>query len=103
MAGRTSTSTARHGRSCGTWGSKTIKTAPWTEIDIASTSYNTLRLIVTGATALFYVNDRYVATLDVSEKQVAGGVKIGTSFITGDYIAGRSTRYEGFSVATIEP
>jgi hypothetical protein len=60
---------------------------------------NLLRLSVHDNTALFFVNNQYVANLDVSEKNVAGNISIGIEFRGEDStLAGLSTRYENFTV-----
>lgn len=68
-------------------------------MDLAAGGSNTLKLVVTGNTALFFVNDRFIATLDVSAKMTGGDVRIATGFYTGDQITGRWTTFEGFTVS----
>jgi serine/threonine protein kinase len=68
-------------------------------MDLAAGGANSLKLVVSGNTALFFVNDAFVATLDVSAKTAAGDVRIGTGFYTGSQITGRWTAFEGFTIS----
>lgn len=62
---------------------------------------NVLRLVVRGGEGWFYVNGAFVAVLDLSAKQVAGGVSVVTGVIDADLIAVKSTGYDGFTVAEL--
>jgi hypothetical protein len=68
------------------------------DLDISPSGQNTLRLVVKDAQAFFYVNGVYVATLDVSTKQIEGDVAVATGIWSGDEITGRTTRYTEFTV-----
>ena len=59
---------------------------------------NHLRLVVNDKTAFFFVNGEYVATLDVSGRNVPGDVLVGIGYDDDREINGRSTRYKSFSV-----
>jgi hypothetical protein len=67
-------------------------------LDLSSNGSNDLRLVVRGDAAYFFVNDEYVATLDVSEKNAAGDVWVGTGFFSGYELIGKSTRYEDLTI-----
>jgi hypothetical protein len=71
-------------------------------LDLSAGGSNHLRLIVQGGAALFFVNGDYVSTLDVSARNLHGGVWIGTGFEVGREIQGESTRYEGFSLWSLD-
>jgi len=72
------------------------------DLVVSAGGSNHLRLIVQGDTALFFVNGNYVSTLDVSARNLYGYVWIGTSFEIGREIQGESTRYEGFSLWSLD-
>jgi hypothetical protein len=60
------------------------------DLDISPSGQNTLRLVVKDAQAFFYVNGTYVATLDVSTKQIGGDVAVAIGIWSGDEITGRT-------------
>jgi hypothetical protein len=68
------------------------------DLDISPSGQNTLRLVVKDTQAFFYVNGVYVATLDVSTKQIKGDVVVVIGIWQGDEITGRTTRYTEFTV-----
>ena len=71
-------------------------------IDDSVDGHNDLRLVVRGGTADFYVNNRFVATVDVSARIVAGRVSVGTGYAAGRLQAGAATRYEGFTIWSLD-
>jgi len=72
-----------------------------TNLNAAADGRNLLRLVVEDSRAWFFVNDQFVAQLDVSAKRVAGDVQLFTGVFGGNKIDGRSTRYSGFVVSEI--
>jgi hypothetical protein len=62
---------------------------------------NHLALSVKGDTALFFVNDTYIATIDVSGLRGAGSVSIATGMVKGDEVTGKSTGYSNFKVISL--
>jgi hypothetical protein len=74
----------------------------WPDLDRSVGGSNHLRLVVQGETALFFINETYVTTLDVSARNLFGGVWIGTGFETGHEILGESTRYQDFSIWSLD-
>ncbi|MBC7263400.1 MAG: tetratricopeptide repeat protein [Chloroflexi bacterium] len=86
------------GHTAGVWEYKNIASGQLTNLDTSATGANRLRLVVQGDTAFFFVNDEYITALDVSEKNVPGNVWLGTGMRRGYLIAGKSTRYEDFTV-----
>ncbi len=74
----------------------------WPGLDLSAGGSNHLRLVVQGEAALFFINGAYVSTLDVSARNLFGGVWIGTGFETGHEMLGRSTRYQDFSVWSLD-
>jgi len=78
--------------------SDTIDFGDLDNLDISANGSNHLRLVAKGATLFFFVNGRYIATLDISGKTDRGDVHVGTGFYNDDEINGKTTRYEGFTV-----
>ncbi len=59
---------------------------------------NTLKLIVTGSTGLFFVNDQFVSWLNLSDRTNSGQISLGTGFMNGHEVEGYSTRFEDLAV-----
>lgn len=55
-------------------------------------------VIVIGDSGVFYVNDRFVASLDLSGLTEAGDVTVATDIATAHEIEGEVTRFEDFTV-----
>lgn len=86
------------GHTAGVWEYKTIASGQLDNLDTSASGSNRLRLVVKSHSAFFFVNDEYITALDVSEKNVPGNVWLGTGMRQGYLIAGKSTRYEDFTV-----
>jgi serine/threonine-protein kinase len=71
-------------------------------LDTAPRGSNLLRLVVREGTAYFFINDLYIATLDVSRKLAPGDVVAVTGAVAGDKILGRATVYEGFAIWALQ-
>jgi serine/threonine-protein kinase len=69
-------------------------------LDTSAGGRNALRLAVFGPAADLYVNDAFVARLDVSAVRSAGDVAVATGIIGDNRLPGRVTRFEGFSIWT---
>jgi hypothetical protein len=67
-------------------------------IDTSKDGQNVVRLEVAGPSAELYINDHFVTTLDVSEKQVAGRLCVGTGILKNDKIPGETTDYTDYYV-----
>lgn len=63
---------------------------------------NSILLIVRDRVGLFYVNNRFVAKLDLSDRLNRGSIEIATGFLNGHEKAGYSTGFEEFSVYKLE-
>lgn len=59
---------------------------------------NEVILIAYGNRGVFLVNSALVARLDLSSRAEPGLISIGTGFVYGDEISGKSTRYTDFTV-----
>src|SRR5262249_37580530 len=71
-------------------------------MDVSAGGYNDIRIIFSGANAFFYANGRYIATLDPSSKMDPGDVTIATGLNDGREINGESTRFERFTVWSLD-
>ncbi len=67
-------------------------------IRTATSNRNHLRVITIGAEGWFFINDQFVAKLDLSGLQATGEVSAIASYFTGDGIDGYSTRFENFTI-----
>ncbi len=60
---------------------------------------NEMRVVATGERGWFFLNDRFVAELDLSGGATEGDVAVITGYHEGNEIEGRSTRFTGFAVS----
>lgn len=67
-------------------------------IDTSESGKNKILLNVHGGDAELYINNHFVSTLDVSDKQVAGYICAATGILKNDKIPGKSTFYDGLTV-----
>ena len=67
-------------------------------INTSSNGSNHLRIIVLENNAWFFINDNFVARLDLSDLGDPGDIFAVTGFFTGDEVAGESTSFENFTV-----
>jgi len=72
------------------------------QIDLSASAANLVQLAVQGTKADLFVNGEYVASLDVSQHQGHGQVLIGTGFYENSESLGAVTRYEQFTVWSLE-
>ena len=68
-------------------------------MDCAAAGANNLKIVASGNPTHVFVNDAFVARLDVSAATIAGDVRIGTGFYTSNRLTGRWTTFEGFTIA----
>lgn len=71
-------------------------------MDTSEDGHNDLRLVVRGRGAQFYVNDNFVAELDVSAHWKAGTIQVVTGSYQGNEVTGRSTAFENLIIREIE-
>lgn len=67
-------------------------------LNMGAGAANRLTLLADGETGYLFVNGRYVAALDLSARNVAGDVGVGTSFYEGNEVEGETTTYEEFTI-----
>jgi hypothetical protein len=70
--------------------------------DITVNGSNRIRLVAKDTSVYFFVNDKYVATLNVSKKLDSGDIYVATGIYGGHTINGKFTRYEGFTVWSLQ-
>ena len=75
-----------------------LATKQVSEIDTSSAGSNYMRLVLTGAQGLLYINGQYVADLRLQGLMEAGTVYAVGSYFTGHGVAGYSTRFEDFTI-----
>ncbi len=68
------------------------------DLGVASSMTNLLRLEVNGDQGQFFLNGDLVASLDTSALKEQGEVYIGAGFIEDNKLAGKSTRFEDFTI-----
>lgn len=71
------------------------------DLNVAFGQFNDVRLFVSESTGLLYVNDKYVATLNVSKNTTSKGVITVDSDFYYDEITGKVTRVENFTIYSI--
>jgi len=79
----------------GNW--NVISNGTLNNLDISPGGSNKVRLIVDKKLAFFYINDKFISTLDVYGNQYQGDVAI----VVRNEIAGEKTSYEGFTLWSI--
>ena len=62
---------------------------------------NHIRVIVLGGEGWLFIDGAHVGNLDLSGLLMAGGVSAVAGYFTGDGIAGKATRFEGFTIYSL--
>lgn len=70
-------------------------------LDVSAGGSNFIRLICQEDKGLFYLNENFIAELDLSGRMFSGDILIATGVYYGDEIDGETTRYQGFGVWSI--
>jgi hypothetical protein len=97
---RTWNLTLATGQNFATW--QRLGSGRLSNLNLDETGSNSIRMVVKGGLALFFLNDQYVATLDVSARQVVGNVSIVIGAYSDTELTGASTRYENFTVRSVQ-
>ena len=74
----------------GTFGESILRTAP--------NSSNSIRIVAIGKIGLFYLNERFISKLDLSNCADSGGLSIGIGFYDNMKVVGYSTRFREYAV-----
>ncbi|MEA2584531.1 MAG: eukaryotic-like serine/threonine-protein kinase, partial [Thermomicrobiales bacterium] len=80
----------------------TIATGPIPTLNTTANRSNLVRLVARGDEGWLFVNDVFVATLDLSAIDGGGAVGIGTGFEAGSERDGAETRYEGWAIWNLQ-
>ncbi len=72
-------------------------------LDVQPNQANQLTLVVLGDAGVFFLNEEFIATLDLSARQDEGEIALGTGFYTTNERQGATTEYEDFAVWSLEP
>ena len=67
-------------------------------LDVNAGSLNRLRLIAEGNQGFFFVNDTFIAELDLSSRANSGDISAATEIATANEMDGEATTYEGFTI-----
>jgi serine/threonine protein kinase len=67
-------------------------------LDTSPSGSNLLRLVVKDDKGYFFVNNDYVATLDLSPKMADGDIYAASAIVQGEGLPGEVTRFDGFKV-----
>jgi hypothetical protein len=94
----------------GDWKHSLVIDGEWTLIESGTVSdlrtgadeSNHLRIIVMGDSGEFYVNGQLVASLDMSGLTDAAYIKAATGIGGGDEIEGEVTRFEDFTIWSLD-
>jgi hypothetical protein len=66
------------------------------DMDVSSEGSNHLLLVVSGNEAFFFVNNKYVDKMDISQHTGGNEIMLGVEFVTDDEVDSEATRYENF-------
>jgi len=72
-------------------------------LNVLEGSTNRVQLAVRGGLGLFFVNDSYVASLDLSKKIVRGSISIGSAFLLDNNNPDQVVHYTDFSIWSLDP
>lgn len=67
-------------------------------LDTYAGGWNYVKLICVRDRGELYVNETFIAEMDLSARSNSGEVKLATGIFNGDEIAGETTYYEEFTV-----
>ena len=76
------------------------RTSPHISTDLSGSNH--LRIVALGEEGWLFINGVYIDKLDLSGLIEAGSVVAVSSYFEGDGVAGRSTRFEGFTIWTAD-
>lgn len=82
--------------------SKELGGGKLTKVDVSATGSNRMRLVVNDTAGYLFVNGDYVATVDLSENNAAGGLNISSGNRLVNMFPGMSTRYKDFIVSSLQ-
>jgi pSer/pThr/pTyr-binding forkhead associated (FHA) protein len=80
---------------------KTVAQGTVTNLNVSKDGTNQIGLVVNDRVAYFFLNSMYIATLDVSERNTAGSIYVGSGFVRTVKFQGCSTAYRNFIVRAL--
>jgi hypothetical protein len=80
----------------------TIAGGVLTNLDTTAQGTNRLRLIARGGTGFFFVNDSYVATLDLRRKIMRGDVLVASAFRVSNNNPDHTVQFRNFSIWSLD-
>jgi hypothetical protein len=80
---------------------KTVTQGTVTNLNVSKDGTNQIELVVNDRVAYFFLNGMYVSTLDVSERNTAGPIYVGSGFTDRTLFPGCSTPYKNFIVRAL--
>ena len=80
---------------------KTVTQGTVTNLNVSKDGTNQIELVVNDRVAYFFLNGMYVSTLDVSERNTAGPIYVGSGFTDRALFPGCSTPYKNFIVRAL--
>jgi TolB protein len=72
-------------------------------LDVSAGGLNRVTLLVEGAQGFLFVNDEYIAELDLTGRMNSGNISVASGIATDDEIDGETTTYEGFTIWSLVP
>ncbi|WP_420630058.1 serine/threonine protein kinase [Candidatus Leptofilum sp.] len=76
----------------------TVAEGELTNLNLGANEKNLLRVVVWGNVGYFFVNDVFVAELDLSSNQDSGDIQVFTAFYFDHEIEGEATEFENFTI-----
>jgi hypothetical protein len=67
-------------------------------LDVSENGWNQAKLIFKDDKGLFYLNDEFIAEMDLSERTNSGDIYVVTGVYSGDEITGKTTKYVDFTI-----
>ena len=80
---------------------KTVTQGTVTNLNVSKDGTNQIELVVNDRVAYFFLNGMYVSTLDVSGRNTAGPIYVGSGFTDRALFPGCSTPYKNFIVRAL--
>ncbi|MCA9955693.1 MAG: hypothetical protein KC434_13280, partial [Anaerolineales bacterium] len=72
-------------------------------VDTNEGSSNFFEVIAIGGQGYFFLNDQFVAQLDLSSRTSGGNIALGTGFYGSNELVGEVTEYKDFNLYSVEP
>jgi len=80
------------------WQSEYIADGEIPNLDTSANGRNEIRLICYGVKGFLYINQSFIAELDLSDRTNSGDVIVATGIYNGDEVDGQFTKFQDFTV-----